>query len=397
MKRNSVLYGILVVALVLAALPLSSEAMPAFARKYGYNCTMCHSSYPRLNDYGDRYRQNGYQLPGREAEDKTILESPPPFAIRLSGGYTSITRKNIPGGLDTKGFVMNGVDVLSAGLLSENIGYFVALLPEIKESRGVEGQSGTLESGNVIFYNIGSPWVNVRVGRFEPASTAFSVKRKLTISPYEIYSFGAPGCVTFSDTQDGIELSGQGSGIGYALGYLNGSESNRSGDSPADVYARASLVLGAGEGQTAGQRLGVVGYIGRARPDGTGIQGDRQDFRRFGVDASLNLRQFNLAAQYLIGNDDRRLWNVADDVSFTGGLFELSYVPRTSVVGFARYDFVNTPSVIDRDVMRWTCGLRYYFVDNLSLHLEYSQRQENQPDESDAKEDLVAARIDFAF
>jgi hypothetical protein len=397
MKTARILLWFLVVAAALYVLPRSSEAVPAFARKYGYNCTMCHSSFPRLNDYGERYRQNGYQVPGREAEDKTVLDSPPPFAVRMSGGYANYTYKNTPDVQETTEFLMNGVDVLSAGLLTQNIGYFAVILPEITESKGVEGQKGTLESGNVIFSNLGTPWMNVRVGRFEPASTAFSVKRKLTVAPYEVYSFGAPGCVTFADTQDGLELSGQGRGVGYALGYLNGSESNRSDDSPEDVYARASVVLGAGEGQTAGQRLGVIGYLGQARPDGAEEQSDRQGLSRFGGDVSLNLKQCNLAVQYVVGEDDRLFWNTDDDVEFTGGFVELSYMPRTSVVGFARYDWVDTPSEIDQDIERWTGGLRYYFVDNLALHMEYSQRTEHQPAAEDATEDLFAARMDLAF
>lgn len=385
------------------SLPLCSEAVPVFARKYGYQCTMCHSTFPRLNDYGERYRQNGYQLPGRESEDKTILDSPPPFAVRTSGGYTSYTYKNTPDVQEINEFMMSGVDILSAGLLARNIGYLAVILPEIKESRGVEGQTGTLEAANIIFSNIGSPWLNLRIGRFEPGSTVFSVKRKLTVSPYEVYSFGAPGCMTLSDTQDGIELTGNGRYTGYTLGYLNGSESNRSDDSPEDVYARAYVVIGAGEGQTAGQRLGVVGYLGSARPlsdaiDGTQVQGDSQQLSRIGVDASFNLKQCNLALQYLAGEDDGLFWNLnKKNVKFTGGFAELSYMPLTSLAGFARYDWVDTPSEIDGDITRWTGGARYYFVNNLALHVEYSQRRANQPAASDAIEDFFAARLDFVF
>ena len=37
----------------------SASAVPVFARKYGFNCTMCHSDVPRLNDFGQRFRMNG--------------------------------------------------------------------------------------------------------------------------------------------------------------------------------------------------------------------------------------------------------------------------------------------------------------------------------------------------
>ncbi len=56
--------------------PAPAGAVPVFARKYGLNCTNCHSAFPRLNDWGQRFRANGYRLPGRENEEKTVLERP---------------------------------------------------------------------------------------------------------------------------------------------------------------------------------------------------------------------------------------------------------------------------------------------------------------------------------
>ena len=71
---------IFIILLVLIALPLvipaPGQAIPAFARKYGFNCMMCHTAYPKLNDWGQRYRDNGYQLPGQEGKEKTVFDSP---------------------------------------------------------------------------------------------------------------------------------------------------------------------------------------------------------------------------------------------------------------------------------------------------------------------------------
>lgn len=417
--RNLRLISLLSVVVAVGGLwPRTTEAVPVFAREYGFNCTMCHSSVPRLNDYGERFRQNGYQLPGRESEGRTILQGPPPFAVRVSGGYTSYTTENMTDSKELSEFLMNGVDVFSSGLLAPDVGYFVVLLPEMKEARGVEGQDGTLESGNVIFSNLGTPWLNVRAGRMEPASTAFSVKRKMTVSPYEVYSFGAPGVVTLADTQDGVEVSGHGRGLVYAVGYLNGSENNAADDAPQDAYARASVVVGAGEGQTAGQRIGVVGYAGRSRPAPSPVAepaatlasaGDpvaarpaeapdqRENLGRYGLDASLNLGPWNLAILYLQGNDDHTLWGTDKDVQFTGGFAELSVMPCTHVVMLGRFDWVDTPGDIDQDVTRWTGGARFYVVDNLALHAEYSHRRQDQPEGPTATEDFTTLRMDLAF
>lgn len=396
MKIRRLLPPAALAALVLAALwPTPSAAVPVFARKYGLNCTNCHSAFPRLNDWGQRFRANGYQLPGRENEEKTVLEGPAPVAMRTSYGYTSESSDNLPDTVDQSGFKLTGLDILSAGVIAPHIGYLLVFPPQIAGSRGVAEQEGTLEMASVMFSNLGSPWLNVRAGRFEPAYAAFSVKRHLTITPYEIYDYAFPGGSPFSETQEGIEVTGRGHGFAYATGWLNGSATNRPGDGPADVYGRATWTLGAGEGQTAGQRFGVTGYLGSARPE-TG-PGDRQSFSRLGLDASLNWRQWNLAAQWLSGTDDRALWGDAGDVDWSGYFAELTWQPVGECLAFARYDAVATPDAINEDIGRWTGGARYYFADNLALHLEYSRRVTDVPGDDDPTEDLAAARLDFAF
>lgn len=403
MKTSRFLGVGLMLVTVLASLPAPSSAIPVFARKYGFSCTMCHSNIPRLNDFGTRYRQNGYRLPGRENDEKTVLESPPPFAMRTSGGYTHDTFANVPEAEETSRFLMNGLDILSAGLLGSNIGYFAVYTPEIAASRHVDGQTGNLEMASVVFSHVGSPWLNVRAGRFEPAYVAFSVKRQLSLAPYEIYDYGAPGGVVISETQTGIELTGCGPGFGrgfrfgYAAGCVNGSETNKSDDVPSDIYARAACVFGSGEGQTTGQRIGVMGYLGQARPFDLLPDQSRQSFYRLGVDASLNVSMINLAVQYLLGKDSKELWGFDDDVDFSGGFAELSLMPRTNFVAFGRFDMVNTPSEIDEDITRITGGARYYFVDNLALHLEYSRGKIDAKEGDDPRQDSVAARLDFAF
>src|SRR5262245_23064245 len=50
----------------------STKAMPMFARKYGVPCSTCHTSAPRLNETGYRFRAAGFRMPeeiGRESEE----------------------------------------------------------------------------------------------------------------------------------------------------------------------------------------------------------------------------------------------------------------------------------------------------------------------------------------
>lgn len=168
-----------------------------------------------------------------------------------------------------------------------------------------------------------------------------------------------------------------------------------------DGYARVAYVFGAGRGQTAGQRVGIVGSLGSARPQ-TGAVTDKQAFYRAGGEASLNAAHLNLALQYLFGSDDAPLWQQpsADDaITWSGGFAELSFLPRTDLVGFLRYDYIDAPSIQDEDVGRATVGGRYYFEDNVALHLEYSYRtvKSTVPAQDDEQVSSVTARVDLAF
>ncbi len=402
MKRR-ILFVPLVALIVLAAVwPDDARAIPTFARKYGFNCTMCHSGFPRLNDFGARYRENGYRLPGRESEERTVLESPPPFAARTAAGYDSI-RYDDAVITDVSQFRLEGLDLLSGGLLGSNVGYFVVFLPQISGSRGVVDQAGMLEMANVVFARLGGTgWLNVRAGRFEPAYVAFSSKRQLSVFPYEIYRDTFSDGIALSDTQSGVEVFGRGGkGLHYAAGVLEGADSNLDDDAPGDFYARFHVVLGAGEGQTAGHRIGLVAFQGKARYPTIEAASVRKSFTRYGLDASLNFGPVNIALQYLRAKDDPVVWaGPSGSSTYSGGFAEFLFQPRTDLAAFCRYDRVSAPdAAAESSVTRLTAGVRYYIEDQIALHAEVSDRKKAFRGEQvpDATEKAFTVRLDFAF
>src|ERR1700739_2529639 len=52
----------------------SANAIPAFARKYGLRCSACHESWPMLNFFGQKFKDNGYQL--MNDRDAPIWQNP---------------------------------------------------------------------------------------------------------------------------------------------------------------------------------------------------------------------------------------------------------------------------------------------------------------------------------
>src|ERR1700747_490782 len=77
------------VALVLASVVLTcsqpANALPAFARKYGLRCSACHESWPMLNYFGEKFKDNGYQL--MDDRDAPIWQNP---------SYCPVTFRIIP-------------------------------------------------------------------------------------------------------------------------------------------------------------------------------------------------------------------------------------------------------------------------------------------------------------
>ncbi len=135
--------GFLVLAFLLvdnrsaSALPIPAGkvyAIPAFARKYGMPCSACHEAWPKLNNFGQTFKDNGYQM-GND-RDAPIFQQPAywPVSFRMTPHWhrVSVDRADIcnpatgcdpatgnttEGRLTTHGFDLSGMDILTAGTL----------------------------------------------------------------------------------------------------------------------------------------------------------------------------------------------------------------------------------------------------------------------------------------
>lgn len=50
--------------LLAVALPPPAGAFPSYSRKYATSCGTCHTIYPKLTQFGEAFRRNGYRFPG---------------------------------------------------------------------------------------------------------------------------------------------------------------------------------------------------------------------------------------------------------------------------------------------------------------------------------------------
>ncbi len=74
----------ILLAAVLFPAPKPANAIPAFARKYGLPCSACHITWPELNNFGQVFRDNGYQM--MNERDSPITRDPSyfPMTVRIT-------------------------------------------------------------------------------------------------------------------------------------------------------------------------------------------------------------------------------------------------------------------------------------------------------------------------
>jgi hypothetical protein len=210
----------LVAALVPVFLILSSSqnasALPAFARKYGLRCSACHESWPMLNYFGQKFKDNGYQL--MNDRDAPIWQNPgywpvtfriTPIWHRLSTGKVAVDQGSGITRITTSGFDLSGLDFHTGGTLEKNISFYV--LPSANNAASFHFETVMARLDNLF----GSSWLNLKLGKFE-LDNLLSEKRILTLTGnggiYQLYHFRPAGDGNIfgqmGDNQLGVELMG---------------------------------------------------------------------------------------------------------------------------------------------------------------------------------------------
>ncbi len=370
-----------------SALPTGKViAIPAFARKYGLPCSACHTAWPELNNFGQVFRDNGYQL--MNDRDSPIWQNPSyfPISFRITPNWhresTTNQQVDTSAGFGTgsasvtqAGFDLSGMDLWSAGTLYKNISF--VLLPSSDPTAVWHFESAFIRFDNLH----GSSWFNIKFGRFE-LDNLISEKRMLFLSDnggfYQIYHFNDPGDINnfgYGDNQIGVELAGHSANsyTRYSVSFLSANEGGVNntvdvvpGALPAgrgyDVNLAFSQAFNApgpaGESGFGLERVGAFAYIGQ-RPtyyqteDGAPLVGlGNQPFYRIGVAGDLSYKNLELMPLFMYGHDNpylgipglpstQPLPPGAQAPTFYGGFLEAHYYFNPQNVALARFEQVN--------------------------------------------------------
>ncbi len=335
-----------------------TEAIPAFARKYGLRCSVCHTVWPELSAFGQKFKDNGYQL-GND-RDSPIWQNNAywPIAMRTTPqlhleSTTHQVTDAAPAGktVSQAGFDLSGVDFLLLGTLYKNITF--GLVPTLD----ADGTTG-LEAAFVRFDNLGSsPWANLKVGKFE-LDNLLSEKRITWLSAnggflyaYHYLPVGSTNNFGFGDNQIGAEFSGHSlnSYTRYSVSLLSTDDGQPGLPGGKSLDAMFTLsqawALGGGLGP---QRLGVFGYLGH-RPTametvgGNPIPGTgsaNKSFLRLGATAQLWLGNLELIPLVSHASDDAALGPGTDKPTWNSALLEAHYVATPQLLVQGRYELL---------------------------------------------------------
>jgi hypothetical protein len=433
----------LVVGLAILSCAPSAFGFPAFARKYGLPCSACHEAWPKLNVFGQTFKDNGYQL--MNDRDSPIWQNPAywPVTFRITPNWhresTNRVAVDTQAGfltgvreINSHGFDLSGLDILSGGTLSNNISFL--LVPSADNEGAFHFESAWVRFDNILK----SPWLNLKFGKFE-FDNVISEKRILNLSAnggfYQLYHFSPVGDSNFvgqmGDNQLGLEVAGHSKNdrtrYSAALISSNDGNVNLPNGNTYSTFVTASQAFNLGyEGGV--DRVGAYAFVGNAptyslNAGGLPIPGaglGNKPVHREGAFALLYAKKLDFSLFYQHGWDsayfgaatqsNQPLPSGARAPSWNGGFVETHYTVNPQLIFIQRDEFVRmsqqalpgTPGNLG-DVDAYTFGYRYYpFINSragFAFHNEYSlaRQQHTAPEGNSLSTSSVFVGFDFDF
>jgi hypothetical protein len=420
-------------ALLLTAFlsPPSARGIPAFARKYGLRCTACHEAWPKLNDFGRAFRDNGYQM--LLGKDDAVTATPGywPASVRITPHYefNEVTNQPTDQGAKTLrngGVAGIGMDLLMAGTLANNASFLV-----VPTGFAPDG-AVSLESAWVRLDNLfGSSWANLKVGKHEVDLPASAHRPwNLSSTGYLIYGFHASSSASSYDmgtNQRGIEYMGHDRGsinrLSISVFDVEDSPGSRHVFETPGFYAHATHEWLFDGSAISAAKLGLFGsyttwpttfFTADGAPiPGTG--GNLEPSSKYGVEGQIwfgpPATPFHATLVFAHGQDSKVLIpDATRDGTFNGGFLELGYSLDLKTLIFGRYDLCKNSrqGVVDapknlNDQDAYTVGVRRTFSftnrSEYALHVEYTtvRTKGAGADGLDTRSNTFFLGIDFAY
>lgn len=373
LKRSK---GIWILAFIVAGvllLPDESHALPAWARKYGVSCNVCHRpDAPRLNVAGHRFRKLGYRMPEEVGEAPNYKEIGEYIAMR---GRVRYEYENLTKGADTSRFKWNDATFFYGGPVTKNLSSFFEWEWEAADDLALLGQ---------ISWLVGNPnqYINFRVGQMHTLTRVgwAGFDRPSGISTPDALSTDITTGGTsfkFNEDQKGAEasigLTEDARIIAQVLNGLNQAGSGTSGSSQEGDTDKDFLLAYEQTLTDKGSGFTLVGYRGVWHNASGTDETTQYNFYRVGATGSLVFAtpfakdlESELQAGVLYATDvnpaTSRTVRDIQGIGYWVGLEQ--WFDKASI--FTRWDSVDPNTTVAKDRnQKFSLGSTYHINDNL--------------------------------
>jgi hypothetical protein len=328
-----------------------ADAVPSFARKYGTNCSACHTAWPMLNATGRAFKENGYRFPGVQDKDRAISDTLyldktfPVSAVLTARPYDEKKSGN------RKLRALHEAELIAAGILYKNVSGFLELEAEDETGFMVKMPTVALNYHYSGLFNLQFSYSDMLLA--DPYDTYSS--RRLTRGSYSVIDQafgGADGAMagTLGDSRQVISVYGRPvSNVFYTLG-LSGVAGDAEGENAKNIHARVAVDV------LPNTMVGLLGVSGRWQ---------NRDFSRLGLDFQTDYKDFRFMGVFLGAQDDKANGGTENNNAwYLQALYVISKNSSPWIVPLIRIDSYEKNDGAD-EYNELTLNSSYYFTQNI--------------------------------
>ena len=362
------------VFLVLLFVPQNAEAIPAWAKKYGTDCSMCHRvGQSTLNSEGQNFLRRGHRI----SNDEVIMELDKLFSLNTK---LRIRDSNASGYNST--FELHAFSVYTGGMLSNNFSYFTEmyLYENTGKTSGPADSAYHSKLADAYLMYTSHPksdtFTSFRVGQISPSQMQlfWGVGPRYTETRNYLVNNSAVSPNTYKPFMRnfGAEIAQTVHNFHGALGILNGTGASFTNsvdnNESKDFYATVDYSL-----DSEGSAVGVYGYKGKGLITPSSGSPWENEFSRVGLFGRCVKGPLSVTAAATKGREQLDSKNTkADNL---GLLLEMDYELNDKIALFGRYDYFDPNRSKQSDQLSGPMlGLNYRMFDQGRMTVEYHKQ-----------------------
>lgn len=359
----------------------TAEAVSQFSRKYEVECNTCHTVFPRLNYFGERFMLNGFQWPGGKADgDKQGKKelSEDLFIDQVGnwlGGRISLRAANFK----TNDLAKNGTLSDSVNLGNPNwLQFFVAgsIFKDVAIfiEQEFEDTDSKFSWFHLFFTNLYGTYVNFQVGKlspvdFTPFSDRLRIWQKSEVLNVKSSGGGLENSVNIRQSRPGIQYYGYSGPVVWFAGADNGKDSKDT-DRAKNFWGGLRLYLPPSlEGPFEGSSVGFHYYSGTDTAN-TAVNQFQNDFQRFTLAGNVRYNtDLDIQFVYQYGEDDNYFLTASPFKAQFNGFTVVGAYQQDKWYYILQYDRINSNDVPVLEVDKLSPSIWYLLRANFKVGL----------------------------